>query len=481
MSDTNNTPTNGSTSQTTPTKPWYDEEPNNTTDGGKLNNSADYQHLMDTIDDMLHTWEKYDKITHPVSDELDQFRKSWFYNNWCVRFRQLMAFTPLGTRGVIAIPNTTFEEWLWWFHEWAEAFMDDYNEFKKLVFHAISVIEKHLEIIDKEIEDIDKEIDEINKHLQKIDKEIEDIDKHLSDIDKEIIDIYHKIDNLQHEVDKNTSDISHNTQIINNNNTKTSSEISALWNSVLQIHTVHSYSVIQQGIYKNPDAPAGLGDLTVNWWYLNDQYPDMGYQMTIGANWILWKGKYANFPQLSVDLTPVAPKCSVRPGELCAGYGAWAYGTTGIMVNMPNTAGYLPIVIMQSNGEPNHATIHFSGPLGADPSLVNEDGLIGLYQGNGAAPLISYLNSNWEPPQLPPRPTTSTSTTTTTTTGTTTGTPSTGTTAGKSPATGSTSTGTTAGNSPVTGTPATGTTVTGGTTDGKSTATTTTPTVTTNK
>ena len=451
MSDTNNTPTNGSTNQ-----PWYNEEPDNTTDGGKLNNSADYQHLMDTIDDMLHTWEKYDKITHPVSDELDQFRKSWFYNNWCVRFRQLMAFTPLGTRGVIAIPNTTFEEWLWWFHEWAEAFMDDYNEFKKLVFHAISVIEKHLEIIDKEIKDINKEIDKINKHLQKI--------------DKEIIDIYHKIDNLQHEVDKNTSDISHNTQIINNNNTKTSSEISALWNSVLQIHQVHSYSVLQQGIYKDPNAPAGLGDFTVNWWYLNDQYPDMGYQMTIGANWVLWRGKFVNYPILSVDLTPVAPKCSVRPGELCQGYGSWAYGTTGMMMTLPNQVAYLPCVVMKSNGEPNHATIQFINILGGDSAAKNQEGLIGLYQGNSVTPLISYLNPNWEPPQLPPRPTTSTSTssstTTTPTTGTATGTPATGTTAGKSPAT---------------GTPATGTTVTGGTTDGKSTATTTTPTVTTNK
>lgn len=468
MSDTNNTPTNGSTNQPTPTTPWYNEEPDNTTDGGKLNNSADYQHLMDTIDDMLHTWDKYDKITHPVSDELDQFRKSWFYNNWCVRFRQLMAFTSLGTRGVIAIPNTTFEEWLWWFHEWAEAFMDDYNEFKKLVFHAISVIEKHLEIIDKEIEDIDK-------HLQKIDKEIEDINKHLSKIDKEIIDIYHKIDNLQHEVDKNTSDISHNTQIINNNNTKTNSEISALWNSVLQIHTVHSYSVLQQGIYKNPNAPGKQGYLTVNWWYLNDQYPDMGYQMTIGANWVLWKGKYANFPLLSVDLTPVAPKCAVRPGELCQGDGVWAYGTTGIMVDMPNTVGYLPTVIMRSNGEPNHATIQFTGPIGADPSLVNEDGLIGMYQGNGVAPLISYLNSNWEPPQLPPRPTG-----TTTDKSPATGTSATGSTAGNSPAASTPATGTTAGNSPTTDT-STGTTVTGGTTDGKSTATTTTPIVTTNK
>lgn len=452
MSDVNNTPTTGSTNQPTPTTPWYNEEPDNTTDGGKLNNSAEYQHLMDTIDDMLHTWEKYDKITHPVSDELDQFRKSWFYNNWCVRFRQLMAFTPLGTRGVIAIPNTTFEEWLWWFHEWAEAFMDDYNEFKKLVFHAISVIEKHLEIIDKEIEDIDKEIDEINKHLQKI--------------DKEIIDIYHKIDNLQHEVDKNTSDISHNTQIINNNNTKTSSEISALWNSVLQIHQVHSYSVLQQNIYKDPNAPGDQGGLTVNWWYLNDNYPDMGYQMTINGNWVLWRGKFVDYPILSVDLTPVAPKCSVRPGELCQGYGVWAYGTTGIQVSLPNQVSYLPCVVMKSNGEPNHATIQFVNALGADSSAKNQDGLIGLNQGNGTQPLISYLNSNWEPPQLPPRPTTSTSTTTTTTTGTVTGTPSTG---------------TTTGNSPATGTPATGTTVTGGTADGKSTATTTTPTVTTNK
>ena len=454
MSDTNNTPTNGSTNQ-----PWYNEEPDNTTDGGKLNNSADYQHLMDTIDDMLHTWEKYDKITHPVSDELDQFRKSWFYNNWCVRFRQLMAFTPLGTRGVIAIPNTTFEEWLWWFHEWAEAFMDDYNEFKKLVFHAISVIEKHLEIIDKEIEDIDKEIEDI-------DKEIDEINKHLQKIDKQIIDIYHKIDNLQHEVDKNTSDISHNTQIINNNNTKTNSEISALWNSVLQIHQVHSYPVLQQNIYKDPNAPGGIAGLTVNWWYLNDQYPDMGYQMTISGNWVLWKGKFSDYPILSVDLTPVAPTCSVRPGELCAGYGVWAYGTTGIQMSLPNQVSYLPCVVMKSNGEPNHATIQFINILGADSSVKNQDGLIRMNQGNGVQPLISYLNTNWEPPQLPPRPTTSTSTTTTTTTGTATGTPATG---------------TTAGNSPATGTPATGTTVTGGTTDGKSTATTTTPTVTTNK
>ena len=459
MSDTNNTPTNGSTNQ-----PWYNEEPDNTTDGGKLNNSADYQHLMDTIDDMLHTWEKYDKITHPVSDELDQFRKSWFYNNWCVRFRQLMAFTPLGTRGVIAIPNTTFEEWLWWFHEWAEAFMDDYNEFKKLVFHAISVIEKHLEIIDKEIEDIDKEIDEINKHLKEIDKEIEDIDKHLSDIDKEIIDIYHKIDKLQHEVDKNTSDISHNTQIINNNNTKTSSEISALWNSVLQIHKVHSYSFMADGFYIEPGAPGGNGDMTINWWYLNDQYHDMGYQFTIAANWVSFNGTFNSLPKMQLDLSKIAPDVTVRPGQLCDDPGVWSYGTLGMSVAIPNVGQFQPVVVINSHGQKDSAELTWAGLVAAPANAFTTNGQININQGTADSVVGSYLNPNWEPPQLPPRPTTPTGTTT-----------------GNSPATGTPSTGTTTGSSPATGTPTTGTTVTGGTTDGKSTATTTTPTVTTNK
>lgn len=446
MSDVNNTSTNGSTNQPTPTTPWYNEEPDNTTDGGKLNNSADYQHLMDTIDDMLHTWEKYDKITHPVSDELDQFRKSWFYNNWCVRFRQLMAFTPLGTRGVIAIPNTTFEEWLWWFHEWAEAFMDDYNEFKKLVFHAISVIEKHLEIIDKEIEDIDKEIDEINKHLQKIDKEIEDIDKHLSDIDKEIIDIYHKIDNLQHEVDKNTSDISHNTQIINNNNTKTNSEISALWDSVLNHHHVRAFDITQQGMYRLPHDPGDPAGMAIDWWYLNDKYPQMGYQVTVYANWLGWDGAYANFPKINIDMSQVAPEVSVRPGDLCAGIGSYAYGTLGILIDLPDGISYKPTVIMKEGADSNHVILQFSGGVGIPPATMNMSGKISMWDGNSDTVMLSYVNPNWEPP----RPTSTTTSSSTTTT----------------------STASTSETSP-------NTTVTGGTADGKSTATTTTPTVTT--
>ena len=74
-----------------------------------------WEEIIKRINCMIKNNEEYKQ---PVIDDLNQFEKNWFYNNWEVRFRQIASFSALGTRGVIAIPNTTFEEWLYWFHEW---------------------------------------------------------------------------------------------------------------------------------------------------------------------------------------------------------------------------------------------------------------------------------------------------------------------------------------------------------------------------
>ena len=149
------------------------------TSGDQLTNLPAYQAIMNQINKMLDFYNQNGQpIDHGIGD-LEQFRKSWFYNDWLWRFRRLMSFTPLGTRGVIAIPNTTFEEWLYWFYQWAQAFEDDYNAFKKLVLEAIQVIEKHLELIDKEIDDI-------QKHLKVIDQEITNINNEITNINNEI-------------------------------------------------------------------------------------------------------------------------------------------------------------------------------------------------------------------------------------------------------------------------------------------------------
>lgn len=160
-----------------------------------------YNEYIDEINKMLDTVPG--KIHKPTIEELDEFHKSYFYHNWRERFRMLHQFDPLGLKGVFAIPNTTFEEWLYYFHEFAEAFVNDYNEFKKLVLEAIDAINKHLEIIDKEIKDIqdhlkeiDKEIKDIQDRLTVIEKEIKEIQEHLKEIDKEITEINNKISDI---------------------------------------------------------------------------------------------------------------------------------------------------------------------------------------------------------------------------------------------------------------------------------------------
>lgn len=174
------------------------------------------QDLVNKFDEYNKQYDNYQQHHHhfhkPTIGELDQFKKSWFYDNWNTRFRKLSAFTSLGTKGVVAIPNTTFEEWLYWFQEWAIAWMDDYNEFKNLVYEALLLIEKHLEAIDKTLENHEERIEKLEKLVQqiiealkKIWEKIQDLQKQINEIKSEIEKIKEMIKDLADSLKANTS------------------------------------------------------------------------------------------------------------------------------------------------------------------------------------------------------------------------------------------------------------------------------------
>lgn len=157
------------------------------------NDIANFEKIMNEINSYME-WHKQQE-TPPAISEIDQFHKSWFYNNWQVRFRHLSAFSNLGTRGVIAIPNTTFEEWLWWFHEWAEALTDDYNRFKQMVYEALQLIQKHLEAIDEILKDHERRLVD-HEHR------ITELERQMREVQNEIKNIKNDIQNLRNEVNK---------------------------------------------------------------------------------------------------------------------------------------------------------------------------------------------------------------------------------------------------------------------------------------
>lgn len=163
-------------------------------------------------------------ISKPTIDELNQFQKTWFYHNWDVRFRKLASFSALGTRGAIAIPNTTFEEWLYWFHEWAIHFADDYNEFKKLVYQAIKLLEKHMEVIDKRLSAIEDRLTEIENELKdiynkiaQINKEISDLQNRVAKLEKDLQDKYNELLNKNNKNEERIAALEWQLQQIVNN------------------------------------------------------------------------------------------------------------------------------------------------------------------------------------------------------------------------------------------------------------------------
>lgn len=177
------------------------------------------QSYIDNYDNFEENGPKDSDQHQPTIGELDQFRKNWFYDDWQIRFRELNAFYPLGTKGVVAIPNTTFEEWLYWFQQWAIAFEQDYNKFKKLVFDTISLIEKHLEAIDKTLEDHEKriqalegEVKQIQDEIAQMQHDIQQLQNDVNQIKSQIQDIYNKLNDINNKIQDLQNQINANDQ-----------------------------------------------------------------------------------------------------------------------------------------------------------------------------------------------------------------------------------------------------------------------------
>lgn len=167
-------------------------------------------------DSVMRPKKKFDDIIKEINEELDkahharehghchiddrefkQFKKGWFYHHWAHRFRRL------GNVGVIAIPNTSLEEFIYWLYEWSQAFVDDYNKFKDLVFEAIKLHEEHLNILDAQVKDLQIRVEEIERQLvliwteiRKLVDEVNKIHTEINDIKNDVTNIYNEINNL---------------------------------------------------------------------------------------------------------------------------------------------------------------------------------------------------------------------------------------------------------------------------------------------
>lgn len=158
--------------------------------------NEEYKNVFNKIQSMIEN----KTLTPEGINELEQFKKDYFYNNWLVRYRRIASFTPLGTRGVIAIPNTTFEEWLVWFEAMFDAFLKDYNEFKKLTLEALQLHEKHLQLHDEQIKELQRQVQDIYNKIDKINDRLNTIENKIETIEREINNIKDKNNDLQNQI-----------------------------------------------------------------------------------------------------------------------------------------------------------------------------------------------------------------------------------------------------------------------------------------
>lgn len=256
------------------------------------------QSYIDNYDDFEQNGPKDSDQHQPTIGELDQFRKDWFYDDWQIRFRELNAFYPLGTKGVVAIPNTTFEEWLYWFQQWAIAFEQDYNKFKKLVFDTISLIEKHLEAIDKTLEDHEKRIEALEgevKQLQdevaQMQQEIQQLQNDVNQIKQQIQDIYNKLNDINNKIQDLQNQINANDQKHNAEEQHLQDEIDALKNQIKQ-NIAPIWNDITKpgdgalnGWHIQTEAPASHQALNLQYRWVNNSDHSQGLYISVSLNW----------------------------------------------------------------------------------------------------------------------------------------------------------------------------------------------------
>lgn len=131
----------------------------------------------------------------PIDDrEFEQFKKGWFYHNWSHRFRRL------GSLGVIAVPQTSLIDFIYWLYSWSETYTDDYNKFKDLVFEAIKLHEAHLDILDAQVKDLQIRVEEIERQLVLIWDEIRKLIQEVNNLKQVIENITNEVNNLKQEV-----------------------------------------------------------------------------------------------------------------------------------------------------------------------------------------------------------------------------------------------------------------------------------------
>lgn len=165
-------------------------------DNIQISESQKFDDVIKDVEEKIKNIPHHHKHVPLDYREFEQFKRGWFYRHWENRFRRL------GQVGVVAIPNTTLQDWIIWLYEWSQKMTDDYNEFKRLVYEAIKLHEEHLQIHDAQIKDLQERVSEIERQIKEIWNKINEI---LSTIDRiwdEIANIKNEINNLKNEINQ---------------------------------------------------------------------------------------------------------------------------------------------------------------------------------------------------------------------------------------------------------------------------------------
>lgn len=229
--------------------------------------SQNFDDIVRQVEDNIKKLPKHKKRVPLDYREFEQFKKSWFYRNWYHRFRRL------GQVGVIAIPNTTLEDWIVWLYEWSIKMTDDYNHFKKLVWEAIKLHEEHLKILDGRVDDLEDRVEEIERQLVLIWEEIRKLIQEVNNIKNEINNIHGDINNINNSITN-----------INNRIDGLESEFDSFKANVFNVGFTQSFTgVTTNGWSKMNHPQMAFGIL---WDWNNAQDHSQGVHWQLAINWI---------------------------------------------------------------------------------------------------------------------------------------------------------------------------------------------------
>lgn len=150
--------------------------------------------------------------------------------------------------------------------------MDDYNQFKKMVYEALQLIEKHLEAIDKTLEDHEKRIEKIEDEIQDIYNKIKQLQDEIDKINQEIQNIYNKIQDVYNRI----SDLQNQ---INNLRNKEQQDVDRLQKEIDDLR-----NQLKQNIAPNWINATQPGEGAVNGWVDDTSAPQ--HALNIQYRWL---------------------------------------------------------------------------------------------------------------------------------------------------------------------------------------------------